>query len=155
MVARRSRPSWPGAPGVAAQALAIQERAAPLARADADVWEDAVAALRAAGSREGDSARRDFELEQRLERAAAVPLRIAELGADTAMLAALAAEHCDGAYRADAVAAAALAAGGAGAAAHLVQVNLGVREGDQRLVQALASMEAASDATARLLGSIR
>jgi hypothetical protein len=34
-------------------------------------------------------------------------------------------------------------------------VNLGVREGDQRLVRALASMEAASDATARLLGSIR
>jgi formiminotetrahydrofolate cyclodeaminase len=154
MVARCSRDSWPGAAGVAAQALAIQERAAPLARADADAWEDAVTALRAARSG-GDSAQRDFALEQRLERAAAVPLQIAELGADAATLAALAGEHCDGAYRADAVAAAALAAGGARAAAHLVQVNLGVREGDQRLVRALTSMEAASEATARLVGSIR
>jgi formiminotetrahydrofolate cyclodeaminase len=155
MVARCSRDSWPGAAGVAAQALAIQERAAPLARADADAWADAVAALQAARSGEGDSAQRDFALEQRLERAAAVPLQIAELGADAAALAALAGEHCDGAYRADAVAAAALAAGGARAAAHLVQVNLGVREGDQRLVRALASTEAASEATARLVGSIR
>jgi formiminotetrahydrofolate cyclodeaminase len=153
MVARCSRDSWPGAAGVAAQACTIQERAAPLARADADAWEDAVTALRAAESREGGSARHDFELERRLERAAAVPLRIAELGADAAVLAAVAAEHCDGAYRADAVAAAALAAGGARAAAHLVQVNLGVREGDQRLVRALASMDEASDATARLLGT--
>ena len=71
--------------GVAAQALAIQQRAAPLARTDADAWEDAVAALRSAGSKEGASAQRDFELEQRLERAAAVPLQIAELGADVAI----------------------------------------------------------------------
>jgi formiminotetrahydrofolate cyclodeaminase len=155
MVARCSRGSWSGAPGVAAQALAIQERAAPLVHADAEAWDEAVAALRAAGRGEGDSARRDFELEQRLERAAAIPLQIAELGADAAALAALAGEHCDGAYRADAAAAAALATGGARAAAHLVQVNLGVREEDERLVRALSSVEAASDATARLLGSIR
>jgi formiminotetrahydrofolate cyclodeaminase len=155
MVARCSRDSWQEAAGVAAQALAIQERAAPLARADAAAWEDAVAALRNAGNEEGDGARRDFELERKLERAAAVPLQIAELGADAAALAALAGELGDGAYRADAVAAAALAAGGARAAAHLVQVNLGVREGDERLARALASEQAAAEAAARLLESIR
>ena len=68
-------------------------------------------------------------LERKLERAAAVPLEIAALGADAAALAALAGERCDGAYRADAAAAAALAAGGARAAAHLVEVNLGVQRG--------------------------
>lgn len=154
MVARCSRDSWHEAAGVAAQALAIQERAAPLARADAAAWEEAVAALRSAGNG-GDGARRDFELERKLERAAAVPLQIAELGADAAALAALAGELGDGAYRADAVAAAALAAGGARAAAHLVQVNLGVREGDERLARALASEQAAAEAAARLLESIR
>lgn len=155
MVARCSRDSWQEAAGVAAQALAIQDRVAPLARADAAAWEDALAALRTAGSGGGDDARRDFELEQLLERAAAVPLQIAELGADTAALAALAGAHGDAAYRADAVAAAALAAGGARAAAHLVHVNLGVREGDKRLARAHASMEAASEAAARLLESVR
>ncbi|MBA2642500.1 MAG: cyclodeaminase/cyclohydrolase family protein, partial [Actinobacteria bacterium] len=42
MVARCSRDSWTDASGVAAQALAIAERAAPLARADAEVWQQAV-----------------------------------------------------------------------------------------------------------------
>jgi hypothetical protein len=53
------------------------------------------------------------------------------------------------------VAAAALAAGGARAAAHLVEVNLAVRAGDQRLAQARASEQAAAEAAERLLASIR
>ena len=157
MAARASHASWDDAAGVAAQALALQDRVAPLARADAEAWDDALLALRDAGSGDGDGngRRRDHALEQKLERAAAIPLEIAELGADAAQLAAVVAEFGADAYRADAAAAAALAAGGARAAAHLVEVNLGVLEGDERLVRARASEQAAADAAGRLLESIR
>lgn len=155
MVARCSRNSWDEAAGVAAQAQAIRERAAALAHADARAWEEALAALRDAADKAGGDTRRDFALEQKLERAAAAPLEIAALGADAAALAALAGERGDGTYRADAAAAAALAAGGAHAAAHLVQVNLGVRAGDARLARARASEQAADDAAACLLETTR
>ena len=154
MVARCSRGSWDDATGVAAQSLAIKERAAQLARTDADAWQEASAALREAGT-DGDAEGRDRELEQKLGRAAAVPLEIAELGADAAALAALVGEYCEGAFRADAAAAAALASGGASAAAHLVQVNLSVQEGDERLKRARASEQAAAESAKRTLASIR
>ena len=152
MVARCSGDSWADAAGVTAQAHAIRDRAVALAEADAKVWQEALVALADAQTEQVGDERRDFQLEQKLERAAAAPLEIAELGADAAALAALAGARGDEAYRADASAAAALAAGGARAAAHLVQVNLGVRPGDPRLAQARASAEAADDAAARLLG---
>lgn len=160
MVARSSRDVWADAAGVAAQALTLQDRASALAHSDARAWEDALAALRAAADptppdADRNGQRRDDELEQKLERAAAVPLEIAEIGADTALLAAQAGEHGDLAYRADASAAAALAAGGARAAAHLVEVNLGVRAGDSRLARARASEAAATEAAESLLASIR
>ena len=155
MVARCSRDSWNEAAGVAAQAQAIRERASALAHVDARAWEKALAALRDAQLETESDERRDFQLEQKLERAAAVPLEIAELGADVAALAALAGERGDGTYLADASAAAALAAGGARAAAHLVQVNLAVRAGDARLARARASEQAADDAAARLLEQTR
>ena len=47
MVARRSADSWEESAGVAAQALSLQARAAPLALADAEVWEQALQALKA------------------------------------------------------------------------------------------------------------
>ncbi len=47
MVARRSEDCWDESPGIAAQALALQARAAPLALADAQVWDDALEALAA------------------------------------------------------------------------------------------------------------
>ena len=154
MVARCSRDLWNESGGVAAQAEAIRDRAVVLAQDDGRVWEEALSALHDARGESAD-ARRDFRLEQKLEDAAAVPLEIAELGADAAALAALAGERGDGTYRADASAAAALAAGGARAAAHLVQVNLAVRPGDTRLVRARASEQAASEAADRLLTPIR
>ncbi len=149
MVADGSRESWVEAGGVAAQALALQARAEPLVRWDAEAWQEALAALRGAGN--GDPRRRDEELERKLDRAAEMPLQIAETGADVAALAALAADLGEGAYTADAVAAAMLAAGGARAAAHLVSINLGVRENDERLTRARASEEAAAKAAARAL----
>jgi formiminotetrahydrofolate cyclodeaminase len=152
MVARCSRGSWPDGPGVAAQALAIQERAAPLADTDARAWDEALAGLRNAGEVGSGG---DFELERKLEQAASVPLEIAQLGATVAELAALAGERCEGAFQADAAAAAALAAGGAHAAAHLVRVNLAIREGDERLRRAQASEQAAQDAADRALRLVR
>ena len=97
MVARCSRDSWDDAGGVAAQAHAIGERAVALAQhrrhAPGRRRSRRCATPRAD---EASDARRDFELEQKLESAAAVPLEIASLGADVAALAALAGEHGDG-----------------------------------------------------------
>jgi len=153
MVARSSESAWPEAPGVAAQALALRDRAAVLAEADAEAWGDALIAL--AGAESGGDPRRDFALEQHLSRAAEVPLEIAALAADTAALAAVAADRCDGAYRADAVAGAALAAGAASASAHLVQVNLAVRRDDPRLARAQAAARAAWEDAQRALDTAR
>lgn len=152
MVARQSEGSWEDSPGIAAQALALQDRAAPLALADAQVWAQALEALAAARVEDPPP---NGELEAKLDLSAAVPLEIAEIAADTATLAALAAELGEGTYRPDAAAAAVLAAAGARAAAHLVAVNLTVQQGDVRLVRARASEQAAADAAARALDSAR
>ena len=152
MVARRSADSWDDAGGVAAQALALQARAAPLALADAQVWAQALDALHEASD---VGVAHNGDLEAKLELSAEVPLQIAEAAADTAALAALAAELGEGSYRADAAAAAVLAAAGARAAGHLVSVNLTVSEGDDRLVRARASEEAAADAARRALDTGR
>jgi formiminotetrahydrofolate cyclodeaminase len=153
MVATCSRTTWEEAAGVVAQATSISDRATALAHTDAAAWEDALIALRDAESAPGDDPRRDLTLERKLEAAAAAPLEIASLGADAVALASLAAERGDAAYRADAAAAAALAAGAARAAAHLVRVNLGVRESDSRFARALASERAADELAERLLGA--
>jgi formiminotetrahydrofolate cyclodeaminase len=150
MVARSSAEAWDEAAGVSAQALAMADRSAPLAGLDATVWEAASEALSAAAT--GDDSP---DLERALDRAAAIPLEIAEIAADVAALAALTAEHCEPAYRADVAAAAALAAGGARAAAHLVEVNLAVHGDDQRLARALASADVAADHARRVLAVIR
>ncbi|MET0938276.1 MAG: cyclodeaminase/cyclohydrolase family protein [Gaiellaceae bacterium] len=152
MVARNSADSWGDSAGIAAQALALQARAAPLALAGAHVWAQALDALEAVCA---DEAPANGGLEAKLDLSAAVPLEIAETAADTASLAALAAELGDGTYRSDAAAAAVLAAAGARAAAHLVAVNLTVKEGDVRLARARASEQVAADAAARALDSAR
>ena len=153
MVANCSRSSWPDAAGVVAQASSLADRAVALAATDAVAWEQALTTLRDAAASSTDDPRRDFVLEQALDAAAAAPLEIASIGADTVALASLAAEHADATYRADAAAAAALAAGAARAAAHLVRVNLGVRTSDPRFARALASEQAADELAERLLGS--
>lgn len=152
MVANCSRGTWTEAGGVVAQATAIGERATELARTDASAWEAALRALRDAERGGEDDRRRSFDLEQKLDAAAAAPLEIASLGTDAVALASLAAEEGDATYRADAAAAAALAAGAARAAAHLVRVNLGVRPSDPRLARARASEQVARDMAASLLG---
>jgi formiminotetrahydrofolate cyclodeaminase len=148
MVARSSRETWNDAAGVSAQATALLERITPLVRADAQAWEEAVAALRSAGD---DAGRGDEALERKLEDAAAVPIRIADAGADAAALAELAADRGEGTYRAEAAGAAVLAAAAAQGAVHLVEVNLGVREDDSRLAHVRRTAELAAASAARAL----
>src|SRR4029079_13329283 len=124
MVARCSA-IWKEAPGVAAQATAISDRAIALAQSDGRAWDAALLALRdAEAAHTQDDAKRDFALERKLEAAAAAPLEIASLAADIAALAAAAGERCEATYRADAAAAAALAAGGAGGGGALARAEL-------------------------------
>ncbi len=137
--ARRS-PDWQDGPGIAAQAEMLRLRAAELVDVDAIVLAEARALLAGDGSGDGDHA-----LGGALGRAAEIPLQIGQLAADIGALAAVAAEH-GGDSHADAAAAAALAAGAALAAAHLVEINLGVVQGDERtaVARAFASWAAAS-----------
>jgi formiminotetrahydrofolate cyclodeaminase len=140
-VARASQDSWPDATGVVAQANALSDRLEVLAEADADVFAAALVAL----------ATPSAELERPMQRAAALPLEIAEAAADVAALALVVAERCDGLVRADAAGAAALAAGASAAAAHLVRANLTVKPDDQRLVNALRAADDARYSASRAL----
>jgi methenyltetrahydrofolate cyclohydrolase len=144
-VARSSRGDWPDAAGVVAQAEALRERAAELAPIDADVYERAVAVLR--DSSEKDPERRDAAIARALGEAADVPLRIASLASDVAVLGELAAACGNQALKAEAVAGTVLAEAGARAAAHLVAVNLATLPEDQRTLDARRCVEAASAAS--------
>ncbi len=130
MAAGASRDEWPEARGAAAQANMLRERVAPLAQKNVNAYADAVARLR--GSGDGGS---ETDLGTLLERAAQIPLDIAESAVDVASLAAVVAERGNQALRADAVAAALLAQGAARAAATLVEVNLGTTTSDERVMQ--------------------
>jgi formiminotetrahydrofolate cyclodeaminase len=141
MAARGTTDAWPEAPAAAAQATVLLERLESLVREDAEVFGRALRSL--------EEPKGDFDLGTALDRAADVPLRIAEVAADVALLAAEVAERCDPRRRADAVAAGTLAAAAAQAAADLVAVNLTALEGDPRVARArYAAGEAARAASA-------
>ncbi len=130
---------WSGAEGVRAQALELRDRLLALAGQDSRAYESALTALE----------RKDSGLARALVRAAEVPLAIAETAADVAVAAAEAATCADGAARADASAAAALAAGAARAAVRLIEVNLATAGDDERLGRAKRAAEDAADAAKR------
>jgi len=148
MVARSST-EWADARGVAAQARHLRSRLVPLAEANADALETALAAL--AGSAEPRQERRDAALGRALSHAADLPLAIAESAADVAGLASLAAERGDPRSRLDAVVAAVLAEGATAAAAGLVERNLAIRGDDERLRRAADARQAAASARALAL----
>jgi methenyltetrahydrofolate cyclohydrolase len=128
MTARYSRDDWAGADAAAAQAETLRARAAPLAREDVAAYEEVLRLRREPAD--------DEALGRALDAAAEVPLRIAQVGADVAELAAHVAGRCDPAVRVDAVAAADLAASAARVAARLVAVNLTMRPSDERIERA-------------------
>src|SRR5438270_169733 len=84
-----------------------------------------------------------------LERAAEIPLQIAEAGSDLASLAALLVEHGNPEVRADAAVASLLAEGGTRAAAMLVKINLGATEDDPRVRHAQLLAQVAAESAQR------
>jgi methenyltetrahydrofolate cyclohydrolase len=151
MVARAS-PDWADAGATVAQAERLRKRAAPLAQRDAEAYEEALVTMTLPERVEPTV--RDMAVGAALARAAAVPMAIAEAGADAAFLAALAADRGLAARRGDAVAAALLAEAGTRAAAGLVVVNLTVQEGDERSQQVELLADTASAAAREALRTI-
>jgi len=149
MVARASKEYWPEAGGAIGQAEAFRARVAPLAQADAEVYREALTALR--GREALEERYRDQQLRAALERAAEIPLKIAEAGSDLACLAALLVENGNPEVRADAAAASLLAEGGARAAAKLVEVNLGATGDDPRVRHVQTLVAVAAEASERAL----
>jgi formiminotetrahydrofolate cyclodeaminase len=141
MAALRSRDSWKEAAGVAAQAQALRRRATQLVDPAAEVWADALAALKAP----------DGDLEAKLRRSIEVPLEIGTVAADVASLASLVAVRGDGTYRSDVACAALLAEAAARVAEKLVSVNLSLSRTDERRDRARASLDAAHAAAVRAL----
>jgi formiminotetrahydrofolate cyclodeaminase len=151
MVARASKDHWAEAGGAIGQAETFRARVAPLAQADAEVYNDALTMLR---RREEVSERyRDQTLRDALERSAEIPVRIVETGCDLACLAALLVENGNPEVRADAAVACVLAEGGARAAALLVETNLGATEDDARVRHVRSLVEVAVEAAERALAA--
>jgi formiminotetrahydrofolate cyclodeaminase len=138
---------WDESQGVVAQARALRMRLALLAQADTEAYGSALAAMRL--PRELPQEQRDAILGRSLERAADVPLAIADAAADVAELAAVAAANGKPRLVPDAVAAAELADGAARAAALLVGVNLATGDGDARTLLAAETVSRASSARTR------
>jgi methenyltetrahydrofolate cyclohydrolase len=151
-VARSSGEGWPDAPGIAAQAEALRDRAAPLAQADADEYEAALCAQSDDSQEQGE--RRDFMLGRAFARAAEPPLEIAAVAADVSRLSVTIAERCDPALRADAVAAALLSGAAAAAAAELVAVNLTASAADERVLRARRLADEAAEAAVEARGAL-
>jgi methenyltetrahydrofolate cyclohydrolase len=151
IIARASKGHWDEAGGVVGQAETFRARVAPLAQADAEAYTEALNALRKRD--ELEERYRDQQLRQALDRAAEIPLQIAKAGCDLTTLAALLVERGNPEVRADAAVAAVLAEAGTRAAAKLVAVNLGASENDDRVRQARALVEQATEAAQRALAA--
>jgi formiminotetrahydrofolate cyclodeaminase len=132
-----------------AQAKVLRERLAELAPLNDEVYEQALASMRLPDGVDAQSRR--TLIGTSLERAAAFPLAIAEAASNVAELAAVVAEDGDPRVRPDATAAAMLALGATRAASHLVEINLGVLEHDERLLRATRLAADAAAASARTL----
>jgi hypothetical protein len=143
--AGRAAPGWDGAAGARAQGLALARRALALGVANEETYRGARAAL-AGHLPSAPAATRDYLLGDIVQRAAHAPLELARAAADTAVLGAHVAHHAPGPAAADAIAAAAIAAGVARAATHLVAVNLATRSGDAWLAEARSEVRRAEGA---------
>jgi formiminotetrahydrofolate cyclodeaminase len=139
-VARLSE-GWPEAAGCAAQAAILRRRAVPLVESDAEVYEAALAALAGDGAAPGHA----------LERAADVPLELAGIACDVALLAAEVARLGEPSLRPDAQTSVLLAEAATRAAARLVVENLATGEGERgRRARELAETAAAARATVEI-----
>jgi formiminotetrahydrofolate cyclodeaminase len=142
MAARLSAKTWGGAEAAVAHAVALKQRAEPLAQRDAEAYGAVLAAMRAY---QGEAAAQSPAVRAALAEATAVPLETATIAAAVARLGAELARYGNPRLRGDAACAAALGAAAARAAANLVVINLGTRE-DERARRASDLAEAASHA---------
>jgi formiminotetrahydrofolate cyclodeaminase len=113
----------------------LRRRAGALADADAEAYGAVISAQERL--RNGGSTSRD-EVRRALRRAAAVPLEVAEVGAETARLAAVLAVEAKPDVRGDAVTALVLAEAATRSAAHLAVLNTHAGGGDVDLAQRAA-----------------
>ena len=143
--ARASPEEWRDAEGVAAQADALGARARELARENASAYEKARFALERTRAL---PELRVAELPDVLSRSMDVLLRIGETGLDVAELSRAIATRASGDVRADAAAAAGLAAGAARAVDSLVRANLLAAPEDET-VQLASRLAASADDAAR------
>jgi formiminotetrahydrofolate cyclodeaminase len=143
----RCSPDWDGAGAAVAQATVVRNRLMTLALADSEAYASVLDALRADGDLAGDE--RDLRLGFALARAAALPYAIAEAAADAVELAAHAAEECAGTVRGDVLAASVLAEAAVRVAVHLVEINLGTRDDDPRVLEVRAVAASAAGAARR------
>jgi formiminotetrahydrofolate cyclodeaminase len=149
MAARFSATRLPGAGELADQADKLRRRLDQLADMDARAY----AAVLDAGRQPGDDGQRRERMREALLGAAHVPLEIAGIGVEVAVMAARLAEAGNPNLRGDAVTGAVLAAASARSAACLVDINvrLGGLEPElsRRAAQAVADASAAADQVSR------
>lgn len=134
MAARFATEQWEDAPGAVAQAETLRARVLPLAEEDARAYESFLLARRM--SKDFDPQVRDAAIGEALSRAADVPLAIAEAALDVASLAAELVERGNPNIRGDAATAVLLSEAAVRATANLVEINLGTRDGDERIERA-------------------
>jgi methenyltetrahydrofolate cyclohydrolase len=139
---------------LAGQARQLRDRVAPLAQADAEAYRAVLAAFRARGTAATGqtpapadppatgaaapppASHRSPQVAAALSAACAVPMEVAEIGAEVAAVAATVAAKGNPNVRGDAITAALLAAAGSRAAAALVRINLAGTGGDGRVARA-------------------
>jgi formiminotetrahydrofolate cyclodeaminase len=149
MAGRFSSEHWEDASGAVAQAEALRARALPLADDDARAYESFLLARRMPEN--VDPEVRDAAIGAALSKAADVPLAIAETALDVASLACELAERGNPNLRGDAATAVLLAEAAARATANLVEINLGTREGDERVERAREVVEMTRRISRRVL----
>jgi formiminotetrahydrofolate cyclodeaminase len=133
-MAARHDPSSDELDGAVAQAASCRRVALRLAEEDAAAFAAADASLRNPPG--DDQVDRDAALGNALDRASAVPLRISHVAADVVDLGVVVAGLSTDDRRPDVATAVLLAEAACAAAAHLVEVNLGMTTADDRLSQA-------------------
>jgi formiminotetrahydrofolate cyclodeaminase len=147
--ARFSAEQWEDAAGAVAQAEALRARVLPLADEDARAYESFLAARRMPTEIETEV--RDAAIGAALSRAAEVPLAIAEAAIDVASLACELAERGNQNLRGDAATAVLLAEAVVRAMANFVEINLGMREEDERVARARELAEMSRRISRRVL----
>jgi formiminotetrahydrofolate cyclodeaminase len=150
MAARLSERQIPGSASLVTEAQRVRRRSERLADEDAAAYRRVLAAYSAARSDATPNAREDIAAA--LDGAARVPLEMASLAAETAVLGVRLALEGNPRLRGDATTAVLLAEAAARSAAHLVRLDVDEGDGDPALVrQAGRHVQTASVAAASLL----